>query len=142
MLDFLRIHPNLEKMTIHYQHLELEEGGVPFYVPNFLWQLLKLKMLTCFSLTITKGICLNRVSITMKLWFIYFSFIEMVDDFVEFYPHLKTLHLGNLSLTMTDGSTDEKFQIDEECLAGLRFKRLTSISLSGFHLNGSFLIPV
>jgi len=32
MLDFIRIHPNLEHMTIHYKQANM--GGMAFYVPN------------------------------------------------------------------------------------------------------------
>ena len=64
----------------------------------------------------------------------------MVDDFVKVYPNLETISLKNL-LTVAY-STDDTFQIDEECLTGIRFKSLTSITLSGFHINGSFLKSV
>jgi len=64
----------------------------------------------------------------------------MVEDFVKVYPNLETIYLENV-LTIAY-NTDDKFRIDEECLTGVRFKRLTSIYLSGFHINGSFLKPV
>ena len=64
----------------------------------------------------------------------------MVEDFVKVYPNLETIYLENVLTIAYD--TDDKFQIDEECLNCIRFKHLTSIYLSGFHINGSFLKPV
>ena len=65
---------------------------------------------------------------------------EMVEEFVKVYPNLKHVHLES-RLPLNDNS-DENIWVDEEGLAAICFQYLTSLSLSGFHLNGSSLLPV
>ncbi len=74
------------------------------------------------SLTITKGINKSYLH-KFLLSLIILSYTEMVDDFVKIYPNLETVYLENI-LTIAY-NTDDNFRIDEECLNGIRFKRLT-----------------
>ena len=59
---------------------------------------------------------------------------------MKVYPNLQRAHLES-RLPLND-SSDENIWVDEEGLAAIRFQYLTSLSLSGFHLNGSSLLPV
>jgi len=64
----------------------------------------------------------------------------MVEEFVKHYPNLERVHLES-KLPLND-SSEEKIRIDEEGLAAIHFQHLTSLSLSGFYLNGSPLLSV
>jgi len=61
----------------------------------------------------------------------------MVEEFVKVYPNLKHVHLE--SRLPVNESNDEKVRVDVEGLSAIRFQNLTSLSLSGFHLDGSSL---
>ena len=59
---------------------------------------------------------------------------------MKVYPNLERAHLESM-LPLND-SSDVKIRVDEEGLAAIRFQYLTSLSLSGFHLNDSSLLMV
>ena len=65
---------------------------------------------------------------------------EMVEEFVKVYPNLEHVYLES-RLPLNDSSY-EKVRVDEEGLSAIRFQNLTSLSLSGFHLDGSSLQTV
>ncbi len=56
---------------------------------------------------------------------------------MKVYPNLKHVHLE--SRLPVNESNDEKVRVDVEGLSAIRFQNLTSLSLSGFHLDGSSL---
>ena len=61
MLNFFRVHSNLEQLSIHYIYDvyevddDLQVPMVNFYVPNVNFQLLKLKRLFCHYPRVLKG---------------------------------------------------------------------------------------
>lgn len=56
MLNFIRGHQNLEKLSIHYFYSDdLPVPIVNYYVPNVDLQLLKLKFLFCRCRRVLKG---------------------------------------------------------------------------------------
>jgi len=59
---------------------------------------------------------------------------------VKVYPNLEHIHLE--SRLPVNESNDEKIRVDEEGLSAIRFQNLTSLSLTGFHLDGSSLQTV
>ena len=59
---------------------------------------------------------------------------------MKVYPNLEHIHLE--SRLPVNESSDEKVRVDEEGLSAIRFQHLTSLSLSGFHLDGSSLQTV
>jgi len=58
----------------------------------------------------------------------------MIEEFAIVYPNLASLYL----LSYDNGV----IQFDDECLSSIRFPNLTSLSLDGFNVEGSFLLPV
>lgn len=144
MLDFIRAHPNLEHWSVYYRHEDDLPITTQFYVPNDEFQLLKLKSLCCKSYTIVKGIVLilyflEAIISAFKNTFLLFFFgTEMIDQFVMVYPNVERLHLERFE-TADEIQTGDR---DDECLSSIQFPNLITLSLEGFNLNGSFLLPV
>lgn len=58
----------------------------------------------------------------------------MLEEFAIVYPNIESLHLKRY-----DNGVN---QSDDECLSSIQFSKLTSLSLEGFNVNGSFLPQV
>ncbi len=65
---------------------------------------------------------------------------EMVEEFVKVYPNLEQVYLE--SRLPLNYSSQEEVRADEEGLSAIHFQHLTSLSFSGFHLDGSSLQTV